>query len=147
MGFIYGAIQYAGPDLTAENVQKGLFSVPATGGASNGTVAFQTGYGRTVGLPYDEYLGLGTDMEMIWWNADLETGGTNAVADFPGKGRFMYLNDGKRFSFGQFPSKEPKYFDESVSIYEYPPEDGYATGEVPQPNPCTGCPSEGASAA
>jgi len=145
MSFIYGAMQYAGPQLTAKNVQKGLFSVPAAGGASDGTVSFQTGYGRTVGLPYDEYLGLGTDMTMIWWNPELQTNGTNAVANFPGKGRFMYLNDGKRFSFGQFPKQEPKFFDESVSIYEFPQELAFTTGEVPAPNPCTGCPSQGGS--
>ena len=29
--FIYGAIHYAGPTLTAKNVQKGLFAVPAAG--------------------------------------------------------------------------------------------------------------------
>ena len=51
----YTAIQYAGPTLTAENVKKGFFSVPATGGATTGTVAFQSGYGKTVGMPYDEY--------------------------------------------------------------------------------------------
>jgi hypothetical protein len=143
MGFIYGAIQYAGPKLTPENVEKGLFSVPAAGGASSGTISYQSGYGRTVGLPYDEYLGLGTDVEMIWWNSDLETPGTNAVDNFPGKGRFMYLNDGKRFSFGQFPKAEPKFFDESASIYQYPPEKAYATGRVPDAMPCTGCPSQG----
>ena len=47
--FIYGALQYAGPTLTVENVKKGLFARPAVGGASDGTVTFQTGYGRTVG--------------------------------------------------------------------------------------------------
>jgi hypothetical protein len=147
MSFIYGAMQYAGPKLTAENVRKGLFSVPAAGGASNGTVSFQTGYGRTVGLPYDEYLGLGTDVNLIWWNPDLQTNGTNAVENFPGKGRFMYLNDGKRYSFGQFPKSEPKFFDESASLYEFPPEQAYSTGRVPAPNPCTGCPSQGGTGA
>ncbi len=147
MSFIYGAIQYAGPKLTAQNVQKGLFSVPAVGGASNGTVSYQSGYGRTVGLPYDEYLGLGTDVEMIWWNPDLQTDGTNAVANFPGKGRFMYLNGGKRLSFGQFPKSEPGFFDEAASIYQFPPAKAYATGKVPAPNPCTGCPSQGGTGA
>jgi hypothetical protein len=84
-------------------------------------------------------------MTMIWWNPELQTNGTNAVANFPGKGRFMYLNDGKRFSFGQFPKQEPKFFDESVSIYEFPQELAFTTGEVPAPNPCTGCPSQGGS--
>jgi len=143
MSFIYGAMQYAGPDLTAANVRQGLFSVPAVGGASDGTVSFQTGYGRTVGLPYDEYLGLGTDVEMIWWNPTLKTDGTNAVANFPGTGRFMYLNDGKRFSFGQFPKSQPKFFDGSVSVYEVPPQTAYPTGKVPASNPCAGCPSQG----
>jgi hypothetical protein len=143
MSFIYGAMQFAGPELTAANVQKGLFSVPAAGGASSGTVSYQTGYGRTVGLPYDEYLGLGTDVELVWWNADLQTDGTNAVANFPGKGRFMYLNDGKRFSFGQFPKSEPEFFDESASIYQFPPGDAYTSGEVPETMPCAGCPSQG----
>jgi hypothetical protein len=147
MSFIYGAMQYAGPKLTADNVKKGLFSVPAVGGASDGTVSFQTGYGRSVGLPYDEYLGLGTDVEMIWWNADLQTNGSNAVATFPGKGRFMYLNGGKRFSFGQFPKSEPKFFDESASLYEFPQAAAYATGKVPASNPCTGCPSQGGAGA
>jgi hypothetical protein len=147
MGFIYGAIQYAGPKLTAENVQKGWFSVPASGGASNGTVSYQTGYGRTVGLPYDEYLALGTDVALIWWNPDLDTNGTNAVETFPGKGRFMYLNGGKRLSFGQFPKSEPKFFDESASLYEFPQAEAYETGKVPASNPCTGCPSEGGAGA
>jgi hypothetical protein len=142
MTFIYNAIQYAGPELTAKNVRKGLFSVPASGGASDGTVSFQSGYGRTVGLPYDEYLGLGSDAEMIWWNPDLETDGTNAVANFPGTGRFMYLNDGKRYSLDQFPRKEPKFFDESASVYETPRVKSFQSGAIPKPNPCTGCPSQ-----
>ncbi len=147
MTFIYNAIQYAGPNLTPGNVKKGLFSVPATGGASDGTVSFQTGYGRTVGLPYDEYLALGTDAEMIWWNPDLETRGTNAVENFPGTGRFMYLRDGKRFSLGQFPKREPSFFDESRSVYEVPRARAFAGNALPAPTPCPGCPSEGAAAA
>jgi hypothetical protein len=147
MSFIYGAIQYAGPTLTADNVRKGLFSVPAAGGASDGTVSFQTGYGRTVGLPYDEYLGLGTDVELIWWNPNLQTDGSNAVANFPGKGRFMYLNGGKRLSFGQMPKSVPKYFDESASLYQFPQAEAYQTGKVPASNPCTNCPSQGGTGA
>ena len=68
--FVYGAIHYAGPTLTAQNVQKGLFAVPAAGGAAQGRVTFQSGYGRSVALPYDEYSALGTDKALIWWDAD-----------------------------------------------------------------------------
>ncbi len=133
-GFIYGALQYAGPTLTSENVKKGLFSRPAVGGASDGTVTFQTGYGRTVGLPYDEYFGLGTDVEMIWWNPNV-TGGANAVASAVGKGKWMYLNDGKRFSFGSFP-KNAKFFDLTASVDQVPLSSTYVGGVAPAPNPC-----------
>ena len=81
----YTAIQYAGPTLTAENVKKGFFSVPATGGAATGTVAFQSGYGKTVGMPYDEYSLLGTDRAFAYWNGDV----TRPVAggEHPRQGR------------------------------------------------------------
>jgi hypothetical protein len=133
-GFIYGALQYAGPKLTVENVKKGLFSRPAVGGASDGTVTFQTGYGRTVGLPYDEYFGLGTDVEMIWYNPNV-TGGANAVASAVGKGKWVYLNNGKRFSFGSFP-KGAKFFDNASSVDQVPLVSTYAGGVAPAPNPC-----------
>ena len=58
----------------------------------------------------------------------------------------MYLNDGKRYSFGDFPKTEPKFFDESASLYEFPAGDAYVTGEVPAELPCTGCPSQGGTA-
>ena len=45
------------------NVEKGLFAVPATGGASDGTTNFQYGFGKTVDMPYNEYTLLGTDRQ------------------------------------------------------------------------------------
>jgi hypothetical protein len=148
ISFVYRAMQYAGPKLTAQNVKKGLFSVPAVGGASDATVSYQSGLGRTVGLPYDEYLSLGSDSQLLWWNPDLVSEGTNAIAGTPeNKGRFMYLNDGKRYSFGGFPKTEPKFFDESASLYEFPAGDAYPSGTVPAAMPCTGCPSQGGSGA
>ena len=104
MGFIYQAIHYAGPTLTAQNVKKGLFAVPSTGGASDGTTNFQQGFGRTVGMPYDEYALLGTDRNLAWWNPDI-TGGANAVASIVGKGKFMYLDGGKRYAYSEFPTQ------------------------------------------
>jgi hypothetical protein len=138
-GFIYNVINYAGPKLTVANAQKGLFAAPAVGGASDGTVTFQTGYGRTVGLPYDEYLALGTDVEMIWWNPNI-TGGANAVAQAVGKGKWMYLNNGKRFSFGSFPTGA-KFFDASASVDQVPVSATFPGG-VSTANPCgPTCPS------
>ncbi len=144
VGFIYQALHYAGPTLTAQNVKKGLFSVPSSGGASDGTTNFQAGFGRTVGVPYDEYALLGTDRNLAWWNAEL-TGGANAVATAVGKGKFMYLDGAKRYGYGQFPKKQPKFFDEAASVAEIPRSSSFADGVEPPDNPCTGCPVNGGS--
>jgi hypothetical protein len=147
VGFVYSAIQYAGPKLTAKNVEKGLFSLPSTGGASDGTTNFQSGYGKTVGLPYDEYALLGTDRNLAWWNAEL-TGPANAVASLVGKGKFMYLNGAKRYGYGDYPKKQPKYFVESASVAEIPRSSSFADGVVPPDNPCgPTCPVNGGSGA
>jgi hypothetical protein len=146
MSFVYSAIQYAGPTLTPNNVEKGLFSVPATGGAANGTTNFRNGYGKTVKMPYDEYALLGTDRNLAWWNPDI-SGPANAVATFVGKGKFMYLNDAKRYGYGEFPEKQPKFFDESVSVAQIPRSSNFQDGVVPADNPCTGCPVNGGTGA
>ena len=66
IAFIYGAVQYAGPTLTAENVRKGLFSVPATQSPRTG----QSGYGFTTGMPYPEYAAGGTDRALAFWDGE-----------------------------------------------------------------------------
>ncbi len=140
---VYQAMHYAGPKLTAKNVQKGLFAAPALGGAAQDTTTFQTGFGRTVRLPYDEHGSPGSDRTLLWWNPDI-TGGTQAVRSIVGKGRFMYLDDGARYAYGEFPAK-PKFFDESASAVEVPWSTTFPDGVVPPANPCTDCPVNGGS--
>lgn len=143
LNFVYQAMHYAGPDLTANNVARGLFAVPAIGGAKTGTVTFQVGYGRTTGLPYDEYANLGTDRALIWWNPDVY-GGTQAVATIQGQGKFMYVDGGKRYAYGQFPKREPRFFDPGASVAEAPRAAAFPDGAQPTPNPCGACPSTAA---
>jgi hypothetical protein len=140
----YVMIHYAGPKLTAKNVEKGLFSAPATGGASDGTTYFQTGFGKTVGLPYDEHSTLGTDRTLAWWNPDL-TGPANAVASLVGKGKLMYLNGAKRYKYAEFPTKEPKFFDASTSVASVPISTAFVNNVAPVANPCSDCPVNGGS--
>ena len=144
-GFTYGAIQYAGPTLTADNVKKGLFSVPATGGAATGTVTFQAGYGKTVGMPYDEYSQLGSDRALAWYDPDAS--GQMQAANLTGKGLFQYMDGGKRYSYKNLPKSEPKFFDKSKATTEVPITSQFtAGGSVPAATPCTQCPSNGGAA-
>ena len=55
----------------------------------------------------------------------------------------MYLDGGKRYAYGEFPTKEPKFFDPAASVASIPLSSRYATGVVPATSPCTGCPSNG----
>ena len=59
----------------------------------------------------------------------------------------MYLNDGQAVLVRALPEEEPKFFDESASIYEFPQAKAFPSGEVPAAIECTGCPSQGGSGA
>ncbi len=141
IGFIYGSVQYAGPTLTAENVRKGWFSVPATINPRTG----KSGYGFTTGMPYPEYAAGGTDRGLAFWDSE-PTANTQAGAPV-GKGVFQYVDGGKRYSVKDMPKKEPKFFDMEGAVYEVPFSANYTDGVVPAAMPCTGCPSSSATAA
>jgi hypothetical protein len=140
-GYMYAAITFAGPNLTAENVKKGLFARPASGGAADGTTAFEDGFGKTTGMPYDEYAPLGADRALVWWSSDT-TGPSNAIG-VEGKGLFMYLDAGKRYGYKGFPKTLPKFFDKTRSTAEVPYSSAFVGNVTPELTACTGCPSEG----
>ncbi len=136
---LYAGISLAGPKLTPKTFQQGLFAMPAFGGAASDQVqSFMFGYGRTSGLPYDEYSQVGLDYALMWWNPD-EVGKGKIIFD-EGTGKFMYPDNAKRYHAGQWPKGEPDLFDPSTSISHFTelPE----SDEVPD-YPCNGCPSSG----
>jgi len=134
-------LHYAGPTLTAANVQKGLFAKPAMEirGSPNGLV----GQGKTVGLPYDEYSGFGSDRALIWWDGNQE--GPVQATNTEGKGVFEFLNEGKNVGYAGFTKTEPKFFDKSASVFQLEATDLFPGGVLPQPTPCRDCPVNGGS--
>ena len=96
---LFTGMSLAGPKLTPQTLQQGLFSIPANGGAATGnTQNYMTGYGPAAGLPYNEFAGLGYDYYMYWW--DPTNVGVSNIASISGTGRYAYLNNGLRFVFG-----------------------------------------------
>ena len=138
ISWIHNAVHYAGPTLTAENVRKGLFSVP-----SNETIRGRSGYGNTVGMPYPEYAGSGTDLALAYW--DGEPTALTQAGPPTGKGVFRYLDGGKRYTFETMPKQEPNFFDPNGAVHEVPYSALYPNNVVPPASPCTGCPSTGAT--
>jgi hypothetical protein len=85
-------IQMAGPNLTPETFEQGMFAYP--GGVGRvGT----WGFGPRAYTPTQ-------DFREIWWNPDA-TSGQNGK-----KGAYIENEPGKRYKFGQLPSGDPKVF-------------------------------------
>jgi hypothetical protein len=129
-------IMYAGPKLTPATFEQGLFAAPAQGGAADDSpFSVLVGYGRTPGLPYDEYLRGTQDFTMVWWDPDT-LGAPATPGGTPQPGVYWYLDSGKRYSAGHWPTKPLKFFDKSTAKSTVP------GMPVLEPVPCDGCPSQ-----
>jgi hypothetical protein len=136
----YTGIHMAGPKLTPETFQAGLWSKPMQGGAADGSVTgLMTGYGPQVGLPYPAFAASGVDGGLWWYNAEIE--GNSNVFKVSGKGKAMWLDGGKRYRPGTYPKGEQPLFEPSQAI-AFLPADADAT-LVPEYS-CDGCPSQDA---
>ena len=88
--FVYQALHYAGPTLTAANVKKGLFAAPVqTNGTAGGAIGLRQ-HGRSA-VPRVRALRVRVGDDLV--EPRRETGPSNAVG-IPGTGKFMYLSDG-----------------------------------------------------
>jgi hypothetical protein len=89
-------IQLAGPNLTPESFEKGMFSYPGGGGGGKGL------YG-TWGFPEGNYTPQ-RDTRILWWDPDrLSTYNRK-------KGAYVEAYGGKRFPLGQLPKGKPDLF-------------------------------------
>jgi hypothetical protein len=135
--WLANAIQYAGPTLTPKNVQLGLFAVPARGGAAwNDPTTSQQGYGLTAGLPQPSYLQTGFDFAPFWYDANAS--GVDPLLR-EGKGVNRYLDGGRRYVPGSWPTKPLPFFKTSGTVLELTANPKFAGTPVP----CNGCPSNG----
>jgi hypothetical protein len=140
VSWLMSGIMYAGPELTPQTFRQGYFALPAGGGSASSDPALRPrgvrfGYGRTNGLPYQEYMRGNKDFAVSWWDPDTEGPPT---LGFPGgRGALWYPDGAKRYYAGAWPKKPIKFFDESNSIYQFD-----APSEPVEVLPCAGCPSE-----
>jgi hypothetical protein len=140
ISWLMSGVMYAGPDLTPRTLKQGFFAIPAQGGsaASDPAVAnrgARSGYGRTNGLPYEEYTRGNKDFAPTWWDPDTE--GPPSLGFPGGMGALWYLDDATRYYSGTWPTRKLKFFDRSNSISRFD-----APAEAAEVLPCEGCPSE-----
>jgi hypothetical protein len=135
----YTGIHMAGPKLTPQTFQAGLWSKPMQGGAADGSVTgLMSGYGPQVGLPYPAFAASGEDGGLWWYDAQIE--GNSNVFKVSGKGKAMWLDGGKRYRPGTYPKGEQPLFDPSHAIAFLPAD---ADAALTPQYTCDGCPSQG----
>jgi hypothetical protein len=132
-------IHTAGPKLTPQTFQQGLFSMPAAGGAAQGyPTGMMAGYGRTAGLPYDEYMSVGLDFAAVWWDPD--TRGPAQGTGVDGTGVAWYADGAKRYRGGTVPKKAIGWYDTATGVYKF---DSRPTPAPEYAGDCSDCPSHG----
>jgi hypothetical protein len=116
----FTGIHMAGPNLSPQTFQQGLFNYPVSGrGLLTGPTASYGKHGIWPFTDYTEY----DDVTEIWWNGTAtgidETG-------HQGTGMYAYVDGGKRYLPGEHPSTDPKAFVAAGAVTYYtslPPND------------------------
>ena len=125
--FLYNPLQGVGPDLSPENTRGAFFRSPIV---KSTPVSPQISYGDRGIWPDTDYSGL-DDQTLIWW--DPKATGLDEL-NKEGAGLWRFVDKGKRYLPGQYPTKEASFFDpaNTVTIYpEPPPEARIPTDYVP----------------
>jgi hypothetical protein len=114
---LFTGIHLAGPNLSPQTWQQGLFSYPPSG---EGRVTSTTvSFGNHGKWPFTDYTAF-DDVTEIWW--DPSAAGEDEVGN-RGAGMYQYVDGGKRYLPGSMPTSEPKVFtrDGAVTVYDSPP--------------------------
>jgi hypothetical protein len=139
---LYSVFQFTGPKLTAKAVSPGVLSRVFSRGVAAG--GYYSDSATTVEV---RVAAPGTaaprGVAMAWYDPDA-TGPGNWSLGGDTKGKYVYLNNGKRFITGKLPTKKQRFFDSSKSVTTF---DAPPPGEPVLPDyPCEGCPSTGNTA-
>ncbi|HEY5156251.1 MAG TPA: hypothetical protein VIJ47_16030, partial [Acidimicrobiales bacterium] len=112
----YAVIQGLGPNLTAQGFQDALFAAPPT---TRALTQPSLSYGDKGIWPKTDYMGV-DDATEVWWNADA-TGSDEIQRS--GKGMWEFVDGGKRYLPGEWPSHPSTAFDPAgaVTVYPEPP--------------------------
>ncbi|HVN50862.1 MAG TPA: ABC transporter substrate-binding protein [Acidimicrobiales bacterium] len=109
---LFAVLQGVGPDLTPQTFQDALFAGPPTKSA---VTQPQISFGNHGIWPQTDYLGI-DDATLIWWNPTAK--GPDEI-NGQGTGMYEYVDGGKRYLPGHWPSTLPKMFDTSNSVTIY----------------------------
>jgi hypothetical protein len=123
----FSGIQAAGPNLTPETYEAGLFTA---GVVPPGLTNPQVSFGDHEYWESTDYSAL-DDMTEVWWDPEATGPDERGVE---GTGMYEYVEGGVRYNRNKWPSEKPKVFerDGAVALYEELPESD-RSGDYPSP--------------
>ncbi len=128
-------IHMAGPNLTPETFQGGMFSYPPSGG---GPTTPQISFGDHGFFEAPDYISV-DDVTEIWWDPEAEGKDEQNKEEKPGMWR--YTNGGVRIAPGRMPSGPPAPHDPATSpalFDQVPPQDQFPDYPPPPGSPAAG---------
>lgn len=117
---LFTGIQLAGPHLTKETFRDGLWARALLPESPNGLMALFS-FGKHGLWPGVDYGGL-DNLNLLWW--DPNTTGEDETGTV-GKGNYRYIDNGRRYLPGHYPTEPIKFFDPANTITRFdtvPPE-------------------------
>jgi hypothetical protein len=110
---LYGGIQLAGPDLTPATLRDGVFRIQPHRG---GPMSYSSSWGRHGVWPGVDY-NSSDDATLVWYDANA-TGRDEIGSE--GTGMYRYVDGGKRYLPGEFPTEPARWFDPkgAITVYE-----------------------------
>ncbi|MHB1924269.1 MAG: hypothetical protein ACYCSJ_06235 [Acidimicrobiales bacterium] len=106
--WMFDALQAAGPDLTPQNVARGVHALPALGAPNYTFGKWDLSTNPEGKVGYGDHT-LISDARFIYWN------GNGTSQDNGQKGTYVPVFSGQRFGIGQWPTKLPPLFTVSGS--------------------------------
>ncbi len=101
---IFNLLQAAGPDLTAENIFKGITTLPALGAPDY--AAGKWSFAKSIDGDTDHTAV--DDAREVYWDGQAPPGPEER--DKTKKGSFVEVDNGKRYDLGEWPTTEPKIY-------------------------------------
>jgi hypothetical protein len=130
--FLVNGIHMAGPELTAETFEQGIFRIPPSGGTPT---APQVSFGNWGFFPEPDYMGI-DDSSEIWWDPDTEAEDERGEV---GMGVWHRARNGERFTAVDAPTPLPFVDEDTVTVLDELPADA----QPPEYPPPPGSPAAG----
>lgn len=125
----FTGVHMAGPTLTPQSFQAGMFAYPPSGGRAAGHVSsMQMSWGNHGGFGFVDYTGI-DDLDLAWW--DPAATGPDEVGNF-GAGMWRHMDGGKHYLPGEYPWEEPDFFNPEGTITQHT---SFPPGEAPPDYP------------